>query len=241
MSGSPHGLGMERQVHRWSDGIEADATPRPLLGLAARHGRQRTSGHRREGMGGARPVREERGDVEDQAVRVAHRHAVGGNLGQQAGQQQPLRHQALDGRRVGRRIEPVRIERHQVDDRIQPAERLGDGARELHDAVGVVVDRPINLDVERMRRHHLGHALHGLALLRELQDETRLVLGEGASHIDAAGTGNPGDEYALTGKVGVCRSRTGSLDHTHQHRFLLGGDAGQALAASPLRIWCRFA
>ena len=71
----------------------------------------------------------------------------------------------------------------------------------------VVVDRPVDFDVERMRRHHLGHDLHGLALLRELQDETRLVLGEGTSHVDATGTGNPRDEYALTGKVGVCRSR----------------------------------
>jgi hypothetical protein len=83
--------------------------------------------------------------------------------------------------------------------------------------------------------------MHSLALLRKLQDEARAMLSEGTRHIDAAGTGNPGDEYALAGKVRVCRSRTGSLNHTHQHRFLLGGNAGQVGAASPLRIWCRFA
>ena len=196
---------------------------------------------RRERLRGARPARSQRGDVEDQSVGVTDRHAVGGDLGQQERQHQPLCDQSLHGRRVGRRIEPVRIERHQVDDHVQPAERLGDRARKLHDAVGVAADRPVHLDIKGRRRHHFGDALHGLAFLSELQDEARPVVREGAGHIDAAGTGNPGDEHALAGKLGVGGSRPGTLDDAHQHWFPPGSDAWAGLGGVALRICCRFA
>jgi len=77
--------------------------------------------------------------------------------------------------------------------------------------------KAIDLGLQRIRRHHLGHGLHGGARLRELEDDAGAALGEGTGDVDAGPARHAGDQHALAGKLGVGRHRQGAFDHAHQH------------------------
>ena len=107
--------------------------------------------------------------------------------------------EVLDLLLLGEAAQLAVVDGDEIDDGVEPPERLRGTLREAHGGLGVGKRPAVELDLGRALREHgaergdLGRVLVGL------EHELRTVLGEGAGDVDAETRGEPGDEDTRAG------------------------------------------
>ena len=204
-----------------ADGVDANALRRPTLGFAAGDG-----GERRANDAGNRGFagvawRRHGHDVQNEAFVERQLHAVGDDARDVQRQHQLLGDEILDLFDAGAALHVGGADGNEIDDDIEPAERLRGGFGEADRRFRIAAGVGEQLHLARRLGQHGGDGVQFGRSSGGVDDEAGTVIGEFASNVYAAGRRQARDKRAHAGKLTIIRRTRIATHHRHQHRLSL--------------------